>query len=155
MLKAVLCTLAIVGTIADASAQSAPQQLRLVTEDVGKFPAAVQCGLSKPSMESSVRSAMRYNRVAETQELGTPIIYTLATPLILSRGLCVVSYRLEISRYQYGDIGGPARIYGSMVFCSKGGVMTGDSVDMRTRLNDALKTAFDDCLSEIAESVEK
>ena len=157
MNKLTINLLAVTAALAPAPvlAQTTPSMLRLVTESLDGKPAAQACGLSTGGVNAAIRSAMRYNRIPETVEVGKPVVYTNVNPITLNNG-CAAAYRIEIKRYQFAQLLGVVKpLFGDAVFCSSGGIMSGPRYDLGERIAVGLKTSFDACLSQIAEEAAK
>jgi len=98
-----------------AQAQTAPTLLKVLSEDVDDDGKA--CGVTSEGNAASIRSAMRYNRIAEDwREIPDAYVYVATTTLPV-REICFVSYNVRVHKYQGGDLEGMGEVFGRMVFC--------------------------------------
>lgn len=105
------------------------------------------CGLNADSVNASLNSAARYNRIKSVSS-GNLYLYHQVNSLGQSNGFCSANIYLEISAYSRVLVSGKS-IFTKVVLCSNSFILTGDSVGMQTRVNDAAKRAFELCIVEV------
>lgn len=127
-------------------AQNVPSPLQIV---IDKNPQSVQCGVNEDSLRAAIRSAMRYNRVAENEDHDTMI--NLRVIAIPNDDVCNAVINLAIKKSTGGVIsdGMSHPIYGTIELCSVSTYILNANKDISTILNDGIKAYFDNCLAQI------
>lgn len=124
-------------------AQSLPP-LQLLVEEVPDN----QCGLSKPTVESAMRSAARYNRLTLEAEADLKL-YAIVDLLPTQLG-CAVTINVEIYGFDTAMFG-DRQVLIETQFCSQGGtgVLNRNSSQANTLSSNFIKEQVDDCLAQI------
>lgn len=106
------------------------------------------CGLSKDSIESSVLSAARYNRLPINSK---SFVYVKHSVLPLEiRGGCAVNLNIKFGFFGVSQIPGyEKQIFTDVVLCERSSILSGPLYDLQVRVNDGFKKYFDSCLAEI------
>ncbi len=131
-----------------ANAQNAPDALAVLVENVSEDGA--KCGLSTARLTASLRSAMRYNRIAEAESDPSGTFAYLVTTSIADSGTCFTSVEVRIQKFMKAFIDGVGPVYATTVFCNQSGIYSG--YDMPRRVDAAIKEHFQICLSAIVDS---
>lgn len=136
------CAAAIAQPVA---AQSVPTPLKVLIEDADEDSHA--CGVTDELMAASLRSALRYNRIAEYKgdELGHSLAY-LSVTTMQANGLCISNVDFAIKKYAYADAPGmDQRVYADVVYCNKGSMLSGS--DHGARVGQKINELVDGCIS--------
>ena len=126
------------------AAQSSPSPLGVavwVTEE------SAACGVTETSMLAAIRAAMRYNRIEEETE-PTPVLVEVTVNAGEANGSCLGSINVKVEQATLAvPPGMTSQVLSSIVFCEVGSLMGGPN--MGTRMSDAVRQYFDECLSQI------
>jgi hypothetical protein len=131
-----------------ASAQDHPPSLGILVESTGRD--AAQCGVSQEGVTAAIRSAMRYNRIAEVAANSpmVPVVYFLGTVLKVTNDICAGNWSVSIEKYnRVRPTWSDKTLLVTEQFCQHGGMLSGP--DFSPRFAEAIKEAFDRCLSKI------
>lgn len=112
------------------------------------------CQVRYASSVAAVESELRQNQIliaTSSQSVSEPplSVYLNVNPLEITDGRCAVSYQLQMYHIQeifhtFKEEVRPAIVEA----CSKGGLMTGESYGLQSRLNDAFRDFTNMCISE-------
>jgi hypothetical protein len=111
------------------------------------------CQVSNSSSKAAVESELRYNRVPiatreQYVQLEALRVYVEFNALEIPGG-CVVSHRISLGNYQPVLLLVTGKAMNATVeICNKGGIMSGPSHNLQSRLNAAFRDYTSQCLSE-------
>ncbi len=121
----------------------APTRLDIVIEDLDD--SAINCGLSQTGLESAVRSALRYNRIAYVKETSAEFLH-VNTITIQVGSTCVTQMQAEIASFAKVPVTyRPTRVFTSAILGSASGIISTPTVGLGhdTRVKDMLKELVD------------
>lgn len=143
-MKKELAVLSAVMIAQPVAAQSFPSPLGVavaVTDD------AASGGVTRTSVLAAIRAAMRYNRVEEDAE-PTPNLVSVMVNGGERNGSCQASIDVTIKQATLAvPPGMTSQVLSQIVFCEVGSLMGG--ANMGSRVSDAVRQYFDECLSQI------
>lgn len=105
------------------------------------------CKLSTESLNAAFNAAARYNRVA-IKSGSTVGLYHQVNALPTSNFSCAANMYFDISFYDFASISGK-RVFVKKILCSRSVLLTGENIDIQTRINNAAKDIFDECIADI------
>ena len=105
------------------------------------------CSLSRESVDASLSSVARYNRI-NIKATGNVTIYHQVNALPVQSNFCAVNLHLDFRVHDYVRVK-DKNIFTTIQLCSQSYMLTGIISGLQTRLNDAAKQAFELCLVEI------
>jgi hypothetical protein len=108
------------------------------------------CNLSMDSVDASIASAMRFNRVGVSDK-STISAYHQITALEIAGG-CAVNVKFQIYFNSFVAIPPENKKYVFLrnEICAKGALLTGQRFNLQTRVNDILKEYVDLCINEFS-----
>lgn len=121
------------------------------TEEDGKNARA--CEVSNVSIVAVVESELRYNRIpvgTRAQVINDEALrLSVNTTALHTQGACAVSYSLTLSNYQpvVLSVTGEAK-WAKVMLCEKGGLMTGPTYNLQSRLNAQFRDLASQCISQ-------
>lgn len=145
-----------------AAAQALPPIFVFPRED---DDSARLCQVSNSSAVDAVKAALRYNGIQVASQadyradkaVGATVTLGAVESSVGSNTIgCAVSYRLSLDNFQeIFDVVTQKRFNTTVVFCSRSGIAIGVRAGMQTRINDLLREAADECVSDYEDLLRK
>lgn len=134
------------GFASNASAQTIPEKVRLVIEELDSD--AIRCGLSLQSLRGAAFSGLRFNRIdVDNEDLSSAYLYIRVTVIRLSSGLCASQFEVSFRQYDALPTGSGAFVSGIFEYCHVGGILTGG--DHGNRIPVSIRDGVGECLAKI------
>lgn len=112
-------------------------------------PDAGKCGLSNNASQSAVESVLRQNRISI--ESKAEYYFYLNTNAMRIGQACVADISLQVGFRDYVMIpySKNKRVFANIELCNRGIIMSGQTYDFQSRINQEYRSMAEQCVSEI------
>jgi hypothetical protein len=123
----------------------------LTLESVQVFGEEVsECNISQNAANASISSAMRFNRIALSDESRIRAYHQITAMGISGGCAATINFQIYFNSFVPVPPKNTNRVFTKNLLCSKVFLLSGPRYDFGTRVNDSLKEAVDLCINEIS-----